>query len=145
MKKIRHTGIYVSDMEAMKRFYCETFGMSISVDTIEEGKYIETVLGYPNIRINVCKLSFDDETMIELIKVIGRDVNGTVKNDIYDLGITHIAFTVGSVREMYSRLSEEKLSFISEPIVSDDGGAMVCFCRDPEGNYLELVEELKGN
>jgi len=42
------------------------------------------------------------------------------------------------------QMSAEEIQFLSKPTISPNRQACVCFCRDPEGNYLELVEELAG-
>ena len=41
---------------------------------------------------------------------------------------------------LYAKLSTKKISFISKPLISEDQKAKVCFCLDPNGVYIELVE-----
>ena len=45
MRQIRHTGIFVDDLEGMKKFYCEQFNMTVSVHDTEVGDYIANLYG----------------------------------------------------------------------------------------------------
>lgn len=142
MKNIRHTGIYVKDLEKMKKFYCTTFQMNVVVHAIEESDYIDTVLGVTGSKIELYKLQCDDGSMIELLRYVQDNSERSEKKKIYQMGCSHIAFTIIQLDELYVKLRATGIMFISEPVISPDGKAKVCFCMDPEGNYLELVEEL---
>lgn len=141
MLKLRHTGIYVHDLEQIKEFYCDNFGMNVSVHAFEKGNYIDTVLGLKKADLELYKLRFDDESMIEFIHCKVEDPK-VIQGAIYDIGRSHIAITVENLEHLYNILLQKGVMFISRPTVSSDGTAKVCFCKDPEGNYLELVEEL---
>ena len=141
MLSIRHTGIYVRDLEKMKKFYCDTFGMKTAVHAFEKGVYIDTVLGLAETELELYKLCFEDGTMIELIHRKGGEEAET-QGKVYENGRMHIAVTVRDTEQLFAALSQTGIAFISKPIISADGAAKVCFCQDPEGNYLELVEEL---
>ena len=62
---------------------------------------------------------------------------------IIQIGISHYALSVDDLDSLYKNLIEEKASFFYEVQTSPDGNVKIAFCRDPEGNILELVEELK--
>lgn len=141
MLKIRHTGIYVNNLENMKNFYCKNFGMKVAVHSFEKGNYIDTVLGLSNIRLELYKLKFEDGTMIELIQR-EEEKQTEIRGNVYDIGCIHLAITVDKIDQMIRILQESGAALLSEPMVSADGSARVCFCKDPEGNYLELVEEI---
>lgn len=143
MLRIRHTGIYVNNMDLMKRFYCNVLGMNVVSEGDEGGFYIETLLGIPGLTVNVCKLSFPDGTMIELVKADRGSEPYMYADNVVQSGCIHIALTVEDVWSLYSKLIKKGIRFISDPLLSPDGKVNVCFCRDPEGNYLELVQELK--
>ncbi len=141
MLKIRHTGIYVNNLENMKDFYCKNFGMNEAVHAFEKGNYIDTVLGLVNTRLELYKLKFEDGTMLELIHR-EEEKPTEIRGNIYDVGCMHLAITVDNVEQTVKILQKSGVTFLSRPMVSDSGNAKVCFCRDPEGNYLELVEEI---
>ena len=65
-----------------------------------------------------------------------------IRGNVYDIGCIHLAITVDDVEQTVKILQGSGVTFLSSPMLSDDGKAKVCFCRDPEGNYLELVEEI---
>ncbi|MBQ8945554.1 MAG: VOC family protein [Lachnospiraceae bacterium] len=142
MLSIRHTGIYVKDLTAMKDFYCSCFGMQIVSEGIENGSYIENLLGNPELSINVCKLRFPDGTMLELIEPDRDGDKDAHSSNVINCGCVHIAFTVKDLQILYNKLAKLGITFISQPMLSPDGKVYVCFCQDPEGNYLELVQEL---
>lgn len=141
---IRHTGIYVDDLEKMKDFYCRYFDMDVAVHDTEGGKYSETILGVPGISLELYKLRRSDGTMVELLKAnISKEQRKDVHSDsVAHYGCMHIALTVENLDKMYADMRFDGIRFISAPTVSPNGKAFVCFCKDPEGNYLELVEEL---
>ena len=64
------------------------------------------------------------------------------RRKVRDKGFTHFAITVKNLETTYGKLSDAKIKFVNEPRVSDDGGAKVAFCLDPENNLIELVEVL---
>lgn len=140
--QIRHTGIYVNNLELMKEFYREHFDMEVALHAIEEGTYIDTLLGLNSARLEIYKLTAPKGGMIELLKY---DKSGCVLKDkemVWETGKMHIALTVNNVEQKYQELSQSGIPFLSVPCTAPDGKAKVCFCRDPEGNYLELVEEV---
>lgn len=142
MSGIRHTGIYVKDLEAMVSFYMDVFDLEIMVHQHESGKYTDTIFGENNVDIEVYKLMFKDKSVIELINYNGLDDLPNWNENIYKCGKMHIAVTVDSVEEMYRKLKKRDCILLSEPCEAPDGKAKVFFARDIEGNYLELVEEL---
>ena len=144
MHLIRHTGIYVKDIERMKEFYCRYFDMEIAIHGTEQGDYISTILGIPGISIELYKLKRRDGTMIELLKPRIVQPEESYAPSVTCFGCVHIAFTVEDLDKVYKAMTDEGIRFISKPTVSPDGKAYVCFCQDPEGNYLELVQELTG-
>lgn len=141
---IRHTGIYVKDLERMKDFYCRHFDMEVAVHDTEKGAYIEKILGIQGIRVDLYKLIRRDGTMLELLKPGIEDNCEAYADSMTYNGCLHIAFTVDDLRSLYEEMRTEGVEFISEPTISPNKKACVCFCRDPEGNYLELVQELGG-
>lgn len=145
MKQIRHTGIYVDDLNLMKEFYCESFNMKVAVHDTEDGSYICDLYGIHDrqIEVELYKLEADDGSMIELLKLFPDSEINAHSKDIFHKGCAHIAFTVLDVDRIYKVFLDKGIFFYSEPLLSRDKKHKVCICRDPEGNYLELVQELK--
>ena len=143
IKGIRHIGIVVENLEKMFNFYQNILGMRKVIDTVEENKYIDKIIGLKNIRLHLIKLVAEDNLVIELLKYENLE-NKSSKKEVWKQGLSHIAIGVTNIDEIYKRFTEIGLIFNSEPAVSSDNYAKICFCQDPEGNYLELVEALKG-
>lgn len=144
MQGIRHTGIYVKDLESMISFYKDVFDLNIAVRQKEYGTYTDIIFNERNVDIEVCKLEFSNKTMIELIHYTCEEYSLDWNEKIYQCGKMHIAITVDSADSMYEKLKKRGCRLLSKPCNSPDGKARVFFARDLEGNYLELVEELKG-
>lgn len=142
MKTIRHIGIYVENLEQMKNFYCNLLNLTVAFHDIEKSSYIDTILGLCDTEIEIYKLISDDGSMIELLHRKKAEHDEHLEQPVWKCGCMHLAFTVKNVEDMWKAMKEQGYEFISEPCMSPNGSAKVCFVRDPEGNYLELVQEL---
>lgn len=142
MKEIRHVGIVVKDMEKALYFYRDLLGFKIVKKMQESGNYINTVCGVKNISVITVKLSADDNNLIELLCFLSPVSKNDTAKGLIDAGFSHISCTVENIDAIYDRLSKAGICFNSFPQVSSDGYAKVAFCRDPEGNFIELVEVL---
>lgn len=142
MKEIRHTGIVVSNMEQSLKFYRDILCLKVVTDFTEEGEYIDSILGLSGVCLRMVKLTADDDSMVELLQYISHPNNPPIKTKIYDLGCSHVAFTVEDLDKEYERLLKNGVKFNYKPYVSPDGYAKVAFCHDPDGTSIELVEVL---
>lgn len=143
MKNIRHTGIVVADIEESIAFYQGLLGLRVERDMLEKSAYIDKVLGLRDVSIRTIKLSAEDGSLVELLCYKTPVAKKTKARQLNDIGFTHIAFTVKDLGKEYLRLIGRGVTFISEPQESPNGYAKVVFCRDPEGNFIELVEVLE--
>lgn len=143
MKEIRHTGIVVSNMEDSLIFYRDIMGLETIKDSIEKGEYIDNILGLSNVCLRTVKLIADDDSMVELLQYMSHANRSSAKSKIYDIGYSHIAFTVDNLDKEYKRLLDRGIKFNHSPCISSSGYAKVTFCKDPDGNFVELVEILK--
>lgn len=144
MRLIRHTGFFVKDLEEMKSFYCEFFDMEVEVHDIETGDYIANLygMGECEIQVELYKLSTKDGCMIELLKITPENEIDTHSEEVFNWGSSHVAFTVDDTDKTYEKMKRMGINFFSQPQISRDGMHKVCFCRDPEGNNIELVQDL---
>lgn len=133
---VRHVGLVVRDMKKMVCFYEKTLGFRVAEDFIESGPYIEKLLGLPRAKVWMTKLIADEGGMIELLQF--TSLKRPLPRALNRPGWTHIALTVRDIRECLRK--GRGLKRVSKPILAPNGKAMVAFCRDPEGNFLELVE-----
>lgn len=143
MKQIRHTGIYVDNLENMKSFYCNMFDLKVAVHDIEKSNYIDTILGLENTEIELYKLTAEDGSMIELLH--RKETEKSNRNDkyVWETGCMHLAFTVKDADRTYQYMKENGYECVSKPCIAPSGTAKVFFARDLEGNFLEIVEEMQ--
>lgn len=142
MKEIRHTGIVVSNMDRSLEFYRDIIGLKIVKEFTEKGKYIDSISGISGIHLRMVKLVADDGSMIELLQYLSHPNKPPIKSKIYDIGCSHIAFTVENIDREYERLLANNIKFNCPPYISPDNYAKVTFCHDPDGTNIELVEVL---
>jgi lactoylglutathione lyase len=124
---IAHIAIWTKDLEAMKDFYCKYFmGKS-------NQKYTNPIKGFESYFI-----SFESGTNLELMRK--QTVNKPLDTE-ERLGITHIAFKLGSkdaVLSLTETLRSDGFCIVGEPRTSGDGYfESVIF--DVEGNRIELL------
>lgn len=130
-------------MEKALEFYHDLLGLNIQGKTDEKGDFISKVLSSENIKLKTVKLSANDNsTRIELLQFDNPKITQTRKISLFEPGFTHISLTVKNLDEMYMRLKNSKIEFNSPPTISQNGTLKVVFCKDFEGNYLELIEEI---
>lgn len=143
VKSIRHAGIVVTDIEQSIDFYTNILGFKVQKDLNECGKYIDIFLGLDGVKVRTVKMSLNDSGMVELLHYQTHAENIDDTRRINSIGCSHLALTVNNLDSLYKKILDYGLSFISPPHKSPDGFVKVAFCRDPNGVYLELVEELK--
>ena len=142
MSSVRHTGIVVSDLDRSLFFYSRLLGLRVAKRMDESGPYIDAVTGLEAVSMTTVKLGAEDGSLVELLLFHSHPGKLSEEKSLYDKGISHIAFTVKDVEAEYEKLKQQGVIFISSPRISPDGYAKVAFCKDPDGNFVELVEVL---
>ena len=141
IKDIRHTGIVVVDLRSSLYFYRDLLGFRIEKEKQEKSEFIDKILGLSGAEITTVKMVSPHGQMIELLKYHTHSEKQKPRK-IYEIGISHLAFTVDDLDMKYERLKDKGIKFISSPRLSPDKYAKVAFCRAPEGTFIELVEVL---
>ena len=139
--KIRHIGITVKDIEKSLYFYRDLLGFTVAREMDESGNFIDAISKLKNVEVKTIKLNSPsaDGGMIELLCYNTHKTDMSFKS-INECGISHFAITVDNIAALFEKLSKEGIVFNCEPMLSDDGGAIVTFCRDYENNLIEIVE-----
>jgi catechol 2,3-dioxygenase-like lactoylglutathione lyase family enzyme len=141
VKSIRHPGIVVSDLERSMRFYCDLLGFKVVRKMEESGPHMDRMLGLNDVRVTTVKMIVDEGgAMLELLAFLSPLPCEGMARNIHTIGLSHIAFVVENVDELYRRLSDAGVAFLSSPQLSPDGFSKVAFCRDPDGIFVELIE-----
>jgi catechol 2,3-dioxygenase-like lactoylglutathione lyase family enzyme len=147
MIELRHAGIVVADLERARHFYCDLLGLTILRSMEEKGTYLDNMLGHKDVLVTTVKLAAPQGgALLELLYFRSpRSPAGPVRG-LFDLGPSHVAFTVEDLEATFERLTRAGVPFNAPPQLSPDGLAKVTFCQDPDGTPIELVEmlEVKG-
>ena len=120
-----HTCYRITDIDRAVEFY-EALGFEEKGRIPIRDEAINVFMGLPE---------DGSEPRLELTYNIGRD-------EPYDLGngYGHIAITTRDLDEALARLEEKGIEPERPPYTVRDGGARLCFVRDPDGYRIELIE-----
>ena len=126
MAEYLHTMLRITDPEQSRRFY-EALGFTFSrdMDIVRDGQLEATNYFYSlGDRENVLELTFNHD---------GRT---------YDLGSAygHIAIGVDDLDITLADLKGQGIEPEREPYRVREGGALICFVRDPDGYRVELID-----
>jgi len=142
ISKIRHTGIVVRNLDQAVAFY-EALGFKIWKREIEQGEFLETVVGLKGACLETAKLKAPCGALLELLKYHSHPVNQETKpQPSNQLGCSHIALTVDLIEKALEYVQNQGGSLVNPPSIAPNGKVRVAYCHDPEGNLMELVEEL---
>lgn len=133
-------GIPVRNIQSMLTFYGQQLGFKVVSDEIEQGAFLDCILGMPKTKIRVVKMVAQSGWMLELLEYqtnCGKDRDAPKIND---LGCAHIALQTNDATALYHQLKQTGIRTISTPQKSSSGHALVFFCQDPEGNFVEIVQ-----
>lgn len=142
MIKLRHIGIVVRDLEKSVRFYEDLFALEVVNKMLEEGKYVEDLVGIKDASIKWAKLKARDGTVFELLEYKNSPFHEKDNYPANRLGCSHVAVSVEDIEAVYKKLQNYGCKCNSKPLLSPDGKVKVIYCHDIDGTILEIVEEL---
>ena len=100
IKNIRHTGIVVRNLEKALKFY-EGLGFLMLNREIEEGPYIEKIVGMKNVIVETVKLKSPCGALLELLQYYSHpSYKNITRQKSNRLGCSHIALTVKNIDEL---------------------------------------------
>ncbi|MCH8012545.1 MAG: VOC family protein [Candidatus Marinimicrobia bacterium] len=130
-------------MEKSLKFYQDLLGFKLIKNNLESGDYIDNFSDLQKVQVTTAKLCDPQgsRVLLELLQYHSHphEPKSTLR-PICDVGYSHFAITVDNLDQLYEKLLRNGIRFNSPPQHSPDGYAKVTFCRDPEGNLIELVE-----
>lgn len=135
--QIRHVGILVSNFPKAIYFYVELLGFHIKDQREERGAWIDEIFQKTDLKILTIKF----EEGLELIVIKEFRPIKWIDLKLYDVGISHISFTVKDLHTLLKKLQEAQIPYISSVKNDRDNRRESVFCKDFDGNYIELVEE----
>jgi catechol 2,3-dioxygenase-like lactoylglutathione lyase family enzyme len=142
IKNVRHTGIVVRDLEESAKFY-RALGFVDENRAIEEGIFIDTVVGLQNTKLEWIKLKAKDGYLLELLQYHSHPiVEKTDKQKPNQLGCSHLAFTVENIDNVCQEVKKLGGAIVNLAALTKDKKVKVAYCYDIEGNLMEIVEVL---
>ena len=121
--KILHTCLNVSDINRSIEFYTQELGLKLT--SRREVKQNNAEIAF---------LQDEDGAAIELTH--WRDKKGLTEGDNFD----HVAFGVEDVRSTVEGLRGRGVTIAMEPFSLQGSSSKIAFIKDPDGNWLELIE-----
>lgn len=137
---VRHIGIVVNNIENAIKFWVNLLGFKVVIDQIEDGEFIDKLLGLNNVSVRTVKLAAKDGSLVELLHFISHKSLPTWDGNPYKTGLTHIALNVKDIEGLVLRLEQNGYHKVNEIQKSLNGNALVCYIKGYEGTLLELVE-----
>lgn len=142
IKAVRHTGVVVRDLGESTEFYC-ALGFVEDNQAIEEGDFIDTVVGMQNVKLEWVKLKAPDGYLLELLQYHSHPEQKKIaKQRSNQLGCSHLAFSVDDIDTVCKEIKKIGGSVVSPPALTNDKKVKVVYCHDNEGNLMEIVEVL---
>lgn len=121
--KILHTCLNVVDMDRSIGFYTEQLGLKLT--SRREVKQNNAEIAF---------LKDENDSAIELTH--WRDKKTLTEGDNFD----HIAFAVDDVAAEIERLKKRGVAIAMEPFSLQGSSTKIAFIKDPDGNWLELIQ-----
>ena len=124
--KIAHAAITVKDMDESLNFYCEILGLKLARrrEIPENNAEIAFVQG-------------EAQTTPSLELTFWRDKKDWTEGDQLD----HIAFIVPDVQAAIEEYRMKGVTIAKEPYSLQGSKSRIAFIKDPNGIWLELIQE----
>jgi len=140
---MNHTGFVVSDLERSVRFYRDGLGLEVDRELEADAWELSQVVGYEKAHIKVVMLIGDDGHVLELIQYVNPPAaahDPAVQHRRAVTAAAHIAFFMEDVEEVYQRLLSMGGQKLNPPVEAMPG-LKACYFQDPDGNWIELLED----
>ena len=144
MALIRHIGVTITDVERSLKFYIDSLGFKIHKIADESGECIDNFSNLKDIDVKTIKMVDPNNNILELLHYRShpeKPHNNRARR-LSEIGCSHFALTVEDLDGLYERLTKQGIKFNYPVQVSPDNKVKLAFCQDPDGTYIELVEEL---
>ncbi|MDR9435270.1 MAG: VOC family protein [Thiohalophilus sp.] len=117
---INHVSLIVNDTSSALDFYAQVLGLAVDEARPD--------LGYPGAWLRIAGQQLHLLELPNPDPVTDRPAHGGRDR--------HVAFNVNSLDELVSRLEQQNIDY-----TLSRSGRRALFCRDPDGNALEFIEQ----
>jgi catechol 2,3-dioxygenase-like lactoylglutathione lyase family enzyme len=137
---VHHVGLTVKDLDRSTEFYT-AFGGEVISRAHFEGRHMDHGLGVPDVDLHVRMIRFGS-VVLELLQYDSPPGEPfTARN--CDVGASHLAFQVDDIHGLQAELTAKGVSFLSEPVLIEDGaftGGFWVYAKDPDGVSVEFLQ-----
>ena len=139
-----HSGFVVQDIDKMIHFYRDLLGLEILSESDNIAPPEGNHTGIPGAHRYLVFVGKQDSThRLELVHFIEPpSTSGHLERN--QLGASHVCFNVENIQDLYDKLTSQGIKFVTPPIMRDlpEGGQHgICYANDPEGNWLEFIQQ----
>ena len=144
IRGIHHVGIHCHDIRAMIRFYTEGLGFEMvgEFDWADDAR-LDSIVDLEN-SVAQGAMMRSGTCYIELFQYTAPLPRSTQALTAADKGYTHMCIDTDNIEEDLPRLIAAGLQVGGREFV-DMGHVKTLYCRDPEGNLIELQQCMPGN
>jgi catechol 2,3-dioxygenase-like lactoylglutathione lyase family enzyme len=145
IQAFNHAGISVTDLDKAVDWYCDVFGLrlirgplTLDIDAPDSEPPAD-IFGPRWKKARIAHLATANGVGIELFEFVDPPAERRADNfDYWQTGIFHIALTCPDVESVARRL-EARGGRRRSRLHEVAPGCVVCYCEDPFGNIVELV------
>ena len=138
---MNHTGFVVENVERSLQFYRDGLGLDHAGSYEEVGT--ARIVGYDQPHLKGALLVASDGHYLELIEYVkprGEIRSSEEQHKRAVVGASHLAFIVDDAEDMLERLVNNGGSKF-KPVVELQPGVKACYLQDPDGNWIELLQD----
>jgi catechol 2,3-dioxygenase-like lactoylglutathione lyase family enzyme len=133
-----HVGVRVSDMAEAIEFYQGALEARILVEPYEiSGEVADRITGVEGARMRMCQIGFD-EGFVELFQFETSLPAPASPVPYVHQRVLHFGLQVDDVAGALQRVESHGGQRVFEP--RPLGSVTYCYCRDPDGNVIELAD-----
>ena len=146
--KYVHTNIVAEDWRTLARFYIDVFGCSIKPPERDlSGEWLDSLTGIENVQIRGVHLNLPGCPGGPTLEIFSYmpELKDSADKRINRTGLGHTAFHADDFESLVNSLLEHKGSLLGEIVTKkyeNAGTLKVAYCRDPEGNFIEIQQWL---
>jgi len=118
-KAIHHVSMIVSDLETSLVFYCDVLGLPVNISR-------------PEMKFKGVWLDINDKQQFHLLQIDNPD---SINRPSHGGRDRHTALITEEIATIEAKLKSAGITF-----AKSQSGRAALFCRDPDGNTLEIME-----
>ncbi len=139
INRMHHTGFVVADMEKAVEFYRDVVGLKVEKQYERTGAPIDQVVGYEGTHISIALLTAGGGHILELIQYLNPLPAPRPTSERSVIGASHVCFQVDDIEKAFQRLKKGGATIMNPP-AEITPGRVACYLRDPDGNWVELLQ-----